>query len=395
MPVSTGARSAFEQAVLDRQKQLAQQSGRSDRIIQPKEIEALAAEFFGNLQVPEGAKVLTQTPLEITYETADGKQYRLFRNLSGNLGADVGRVETKLLSSPIASQGPGREGDLATQLSGQLQKLNELYGGQLEALARGERPAGLETGTSDYLKRLDDIVNRLSAPASLSNLDPETKAALDAINSANQAKLTQQFQDESGNLVAQLFGRGVNASSIAGEQANRLLQGQGLVRSQSQSEASQRELSVRQFLSQLGQQNLALAGQTLLEGGGLNLKDFGAVQGLAESRAGRQQQLLTDLINSLLQREVSGQEIGLKGRELDINEMLGLGRQQLERDQFEVAAKAQRQQARRSLIGSIIGGGASIGLGLAGGGLGLGGLFGGKSGNSSGGYYSGGTYIGE
>lgn len=381
MSVTVGARSAFDQAVRERQKQLAQQYGKKDRIIQPKEIEALAAEFFGEMQIPEGVKILSQTPMEVTYETADGKQYRQFRNLSASLAGDVGRVETKLLSSPINSQSKAREGDLASQLSTQMEELNKLYAQQAASVAKGEIPAGLQTKTSNYLNQLDSIIGQLSQKPTLGSLDPEVAGLLSQISDAQQQTLNQQFQADQGNLVAQLFGRGVNASSIAGDQANRLLQGQGLVRSQALSDAAQRELAVRQFLSQLGQQNLALAGQTALEAGDLGLRDFTSVQGIAGQNAGRSQQLYVDLLNNLLQREMGGEQLRLGARELDIKEEQGRESNLLQRDAFEQQASEQRKARRAAMVNSIIGGIASIGLGMATGGLGsgLGGLLGGGS----------------
>jgi hypothetical protein len=374
MPLSTGPRSAFEQAVLDRQKQLANASGNKNRIIQPQEIEALAAEFFGALKAPEGVKIISQSPLELIYETADGKQYRQFRNLSGSLGADVGRVETKLLGSPISAQSALKEQELGASLSDQVRRLSELYTQQSEALARGEIPEGLDSGTSNYLSRLDDVINRLSNTG-LANLDPQTQAALASIQNATQARLAQQFQDESSSLVAQLFGQGVNRSSIAGEQAGRLLGQQGLVQSQVLSDAAQRELSVRQFLTQLEQQNAALAGQTLLEGAGLNLQDFTARQALADERAGRSQQLLSDILNQLLQREIAGSQLEQSGRRIDLEELFGREQSLLARDAFELQARQQRRA--NNPLSKILSGVLGAGLSFATGGLsipGLGGL---------------------
>ena len=383
MSVATGPRSAFEQAVLARQKELAKASGNKNRIIQPKEIEALAAEFFGALQAPEGAKILSQTPMEVVYETADGKQYRQFRNLSGSLGADVGRVETKLLN-PIGTTSGLGERELGQQLTDQISKLNAIYTQQAEALSRGERLPGMNTGVSNYLNQLDAVLARLTSSPQLKSLDPESQAALDAINKATQLKLDQQFSSESDQLVAQLFGQGINRSSIAGDQANRLLQGQGLVRAQSLSDAAQREMAVRQFLSQLEQQNLALGMQGILEGADTSLQDFATVQGLSDSRTARSSALLSDILNQLLQREVAGVQATQNDRRLDIEELLGRENALLNRDQFEQQARQIRRA--NNPWSKILSGAASLGLGLATGGvggLGLGSLFGGSKGSTA------------
>jgi hypothetical protein len=386
MSVATGPRSAFEQAVLARQKELAKASGNKNRIIQPKEIESLAAEFFGNLKAPDGAEIISQSPLEVVYKTADGKQYRQFRNLSGSLGADVGRVETKLIGSPIAGQSALGEQDLGVQLSEQIKRLNELYSSQAESLARGEKPAGLDSGTSNYLNRLDEIIGQLTSSPQLATLDPETQASLDAINAATQAKLDKQFSTQGDDLVGRLFGRGVNQSSIAADQAGRLMGEQGLVRTQALSDAAQRQLAVRQFLAQLGQQNLALGAQSLLEGASTNLEDFATTQGLADSRTTRSQALLSDILNQLLQREVSGAQLEQSDRKLSIDELLGREQGLLNRDIFE----QQDRQLRRANnpFSKILSGVLSAGLGFATSG-GFKGLFGGSKGSSSSGINNG------
>lgn len=352
MSVATGARTSFEKFILDRQKQLSKSIGKKDYQITPEEYNKAVVEFFGAIPVPaDAAKVISQSPTELIYEDAQGKRKRLFRNTDSNLGVETGRIEESLLSSPITGVDPKLQG-LQDQLINQISSnLKETQGKPAESWMQGLR------GTAD----------RLAGQTSLASLDPASAAALKAISDSQQAQLQQQFQDQSGQLAAQLFGQGINRSSIAGEQANRLLQGQGLVQAQALSDAAQRELAVRQFLNQLLQGNLALAGDQYATGAELSI-------GQNES----QYNILGNILSNILQREVSGEQL-LQGR----NE-LALQREQfdknygLNRDQFEVQAKQARQAARRSLINSIVSGAVGLATGLP-----LGSLFGSIGGGTS------------
>lgn len=342
MSVATGARSSFEKFILDRQKQLSKQLGKKDYQITPQEYNKAVVEFFGEIPLPSGAKEISRTPTELTYEL-NGKTYKSVRNTDSNLGADTGRIDTDQQGSLIdPSLGIG-EKDAAGRI------LNTVAG----------------EGQDSFLNRLLDNVTRLQQQPALAALDPESQSALKAIDAATQAKLSQQFGDESQQLIARLFGQGVNRSSIAGEQSNRLLQGQGLVQAQAQSDAAQRELALRQFLSQLGQGNLALSGDQLLGG----LQSGGRV--------------VDSILDNLLNREVQGMQLQQSQQQIR-NQQNQFDKQYgLERDQFEVQAKAQRQAARRSLVSSIINGV----MGVATGGLtgGLSSLFSGARGGMSGG----------
>lgn len=350
--VSIGARTAFEKFILDRQKQLSKQLGKKDYQITPDEYNKAVTEFFGEIPLPNGAKEVSRTATELIYEL-NGKQYRAFRNTDSNLGIDTGRIETDQQGSLIDPTLGIGEKDAAGRL------LNTLAG----------------SDQNSFINRLIDNVTRLQQNPALAAIDGEAKAALDAIDAATQAKLKQQFGEDSSQLVAQLYGRGINKSSIAGDQANKLLQGQGLVQAQAQSDAAQRELAIRQFLSQLGQGNLALAGDQLVSG----FQSGGNV--------------LNNILNNLLQRETTGIELQqaqqqIRNQQNQFDKQYGLAQ-----DQLAVQAQAQRQAARRSLISSIINGVA----GVATGGLtsGLSSLFSrGRSGGSQG-YSYGGTYVGE
>lgn len=349
MSVATGARTAFEKYILDKQKAISKQVGKKDYQITPDEYNKAVVEFFGEIPVPSDAKqVISQSPTELIYVDSKGIQKRIFRNTDSNLGAETGRLETQLQSSPLDPSFTDALSNAATARLSQTQN------------------------DQRWLDALFNNATRLTNPAALSSIDPATEARLNEIKAATDAKLNQQFNDEAGQLVAQLFGKGVNRSSVAATQAGRVSQAHGLVQAQAESDAAQRELQIRQFLSQLGQGNAALAGEEFASGAQLS------------------QQELEQLISALTNREVAGQQL-LQG-----DQALNLDRYKFDKNygldvaKYETAAQAQRQAAHRSLISSIINGVAGIAT------SGISSLFNrGSSGGGGGGYSYGGTYVGE
>jgi len=350
MSLAVGNHSAFEQAVKDRQKQLAAQYGRKDRIITNQEIEALAEEFFGKLEAPAGAEILKQTPIELIYRTADGKEYRQFRNLNPNLGGSIGKVDTTLLNGgpAIGSQSAAGEGDLAAQLTKQLQ---ELYASQ------GFTPRSLD--------EINALAAELQKPISFGVLDPQTEQYLNAIDASARQAQAQKSNDLQQQLIAQLFGSGVNRSTVAGNAAARFAQEQGLVDAELSSQDAQRRLAVNQFLTQSTQQNRALALNALLEGSGLE-----------QNAVNQGQNLMMQLLNQALQRELAAKQFDLSEREFAFSQDQALANNALARDQFEWQAQQARKAQRAALVKSILGGAASF-LPMIGGLGGLGSLFGG------------------
>lgn len=353
MPVSIGARTSFEKFIMDRQKEIASRLGKKDYQITPQEYDKAALEFFGPIPVPQGAQVISQTGTSVTYKGADGKTYTAKRNTDSNLGnVDIGRIETSLgtgdgsLVPLIGQQSAAGEQDFAKQLLAQLQ---------------GQTGQG-----ADWLAALMKNIERLQQNPTLAPLDANTQAQLKAITDAQLAQLNQQFTDQSGDLTARLFGQGINRSSIAGSQANRLLQGQGLVTQQALGDAAQRQLSIQQALTALGQQGLSEAGSQLVAGGNLQ-----------NNQVNTASQLLMALLNQALQRETAGVSLGLedqaqRNQQSQFDKNYGLAN-----TQYETQAQAQRQQAHRALINSIISGVAGVAAGPLGGlaASGLGSLF--------------------
>lgn len=181
--------------------------------------------------------------------------------------------------------------------------------------------------------QFSDIISRLMQPAQLAQLQQGDLANLNAIKAATDAQLAQQFQAGQSNLISSLYGRNINQSTIANKSAADILQAQGMVQLQSDADAASRMLGLQQFLTQTGQGNLAIAGQTAaqqaqaanqaaqtqaqlaLGGGQLALQGYATEQGL------RQQQLQT-LAQSLFQQ---GQlSLGAYGAQNDAR-LQGLG----------------------------------------------------------------------
>ena len=382
MSVATGARTSFEKFILDRQKELSKTLGKKDYQITPEEYNKAVNEFFGPIPLPEGAVEVSRTPTELIYKGSDGRTYRAFRNTDSNLGIDVGRIETDLSQIPgapqgslIANQSSAGEQDFAKQLQ---QMVSDYFSNNFNS---GKSPAE-QAGTQQWLDALFKNAQQLGQTPTLAGLDPETRASLQAITDANLAQLNQQFNDQSGSLAAQLFGRGINRSSVAATQAGRLLQGQGLVQQQALSDAAQRELAVRQLLTSLGQQGLMSAGEQYTSGGNLALGSYNANnqqlnQGIA---------LLQNLLQQALQRETAGVSLGLEQQQIKNQANQFDKNYGLAQAQYETAAAQARQAARRQLVGSILSGIASVAAAPFTGGaslIGLGGLLGGGLGGQT------------
>lgn len=361
MPVSIGARTAFEKFIMDRQKAIAGQLGKKDYQITPQEYDKAAEEFFGPIPLPQGAVEVSRTGTSLTYKGPDGKTYTAKRNTDSNLGSvDIGRIETSLgegtgvLQPLIGNQSAAGEQDYAKQLLAQVQNY---FNNQF---ANAEKSPGQVAGTQQWLDALFGNAQKLGQTPSLAGLDPQTQAALKAITDAQLGQLNQQFTDQSGELTAKLFGQGINRSSIAGTQANRLLQGQGLVTQQALSDAASRELGIRQLLTQLGQQGLMAAGDQYGQGGNLALGSYRE----SNAQAGKGIDLLMALLNQALQRETAGVSLGLEDQQIRNQQSQFDKNYGLANTQYETQAQAQRQQAHRALVNSIISGVAGFALPL-------------------------------
>ncbi|HKX29351.1 MAG TPA: hypothetical protein VJ302_16765 [Blastocatellia bacterium] len=270
--------------------------------------------FFGSLdyEVPPGAKVISRQPGKVKYIDADGYTHDV---LMQSEGPQAGNIIDNTNRPKVLPQSAG-ELDFAKQLVQQLSGVAGQQSANALAQARGENPAALDTGVGQYLQQISGIAQQLQQPAALAALDPETKAALDAINAAEQARLAQQFDDDQASQLARLFGNRIQQSSIATGALSRLLQDQGLVSAQQLSNAAQRELTTRQFLTEQGLSKLQAALQGLGNAANTQLGSFQASNAASQGQINTLAGLLSTLTSQATQRDLAGANIDQQLKDL-------------------------------------------------------------------------------
>lgn len=196
-----------------------------------------------------------------------------------------------------------------------------------------------------FQQQLSSINAALTAPAQLPMLQQSDLDALAALKAAEDAELMSQQEDLRGRLTADLFGRGVQQSTIAGEAAGEFAEALGRSRASLSGAQAQRGLNVRQLLAQLQQGNLALAGQNAIGQGNMAIAGF-----TSENDA------LAQLINQLIAATGQQQQVGVQRAGLNENQ------RQFQMDFGERARQFDEQMAaqRRSWLTSLIGIGASL-----------------------------------
>ena len=349
------ALNAFQREVQALAKSLGLKGSREREVYNRPEYQQLLQKFFGEIQLPAGvnpSQVISRDVGSLTYRDAEGFEHRLERNIDGT-SSDLGKVTEASTNRPsvlpVTKQIPGTENAIQQALgvlSGTFGQggVNTEGGGQFFGLPNPE-VSGSNVNTQGF-----------QGTGALGNLSPADKALLDQITKATLEQLDQQFTTQGGQLVSQLYGRGMNESTLANDAVTRLQQGQGLVRNQALSDAAGRELGIRQFLTDLSTKSAL------------------------------------DLFNSIMgnetQRGVASGQIGL-GRE-------ELGQRRLDSDrQFQIenqklALQRQSQSPWKSILSAVatlgaaaipgIGAflGPAVGAATSGGGKGLAGLVGGQ-----------------
>lgn len=269
---------------------------------------------YGDIPVPPGATVLSQTPGEVRYKDAEGYEHILRRNIAG--GAEGGQVVEQTNRPPILPP-QGAQADLFNQLNQGVSGLSAAQLANLEAVARGERPAAFDPGIQGDLDQINTLAQQLQQGPQLQALDPQTAAALKAISDAEQMRLGEQFDQQQGSAIAQLYGNRVNQSSIAGQNLGQLQQAQGLVSAQQLADASGRQLTVQQFLAQQQQQQRELALQALLGGTGAKLESFKSANAASQAQSNALMELLNSLSGQQNTRDIASAGLGLDQKRLD------------------------------------------------------------------------------
>jgi hypothetical protein len=187
---------------------------------------------------------------------------------------------------------PEDEAALRAQLLGQ-------FGGDQTAAGANQAQIG------DIIQRMLGLQQTAGEQPQLANLDQASIAALNQIKQANQAALELQQTQQRDDLVNSLFGSGVEKSTIALDQAGRLNYGQGALQAQLLGDAGQRELALRNSISDRGLQSLGLQGSILGNAAGtaVNQGQLGTEQ--SRMRA----QLLDSLFGRGLQRDLTNTEV--------------------------------------------------------------------------------------
>lgn len=194
--------------------------------------------------LPQGAVIISESVNDLRYRDAQGFTHIIQRVGDAN-SPDFGRV--KELSTdrpavlPLTDQIPGLSGALQSALG---------------------------------------AVNRTFGTTGLAGLSPEDAAALDAISRNERAQLEQQSERTQGELVTQLFGQGINRSTIANQAGADFAQALGIALGQQESNAAQRNLDLRKFLTQFG-----------LETGRTGSDFINAITGQETARAGTSAQI--------------------------------------------------------------------------------------------------------
>lgn len=177
--------------------------------------EAATRQILGqfNPVIPPDAQILSRGVNGVTFIDAQGFLHQMTRNGDAT-SADFGRVNDETNRPAVLS-------------------------------ATDQIP-----GLSNTLSQAQGAVNR-GLSGGLAELTPETLALLKTIEESSIEQLRQKFTKEGGDLVASLFARGMNESTLAGDAVGRLQQSQGLVLNDALSDSASRNIGLRQFLTQL------------------------------------------------------------------------------------------------------------------------------------------------
>lgn len=121
-------------------------------------------------------------------------------------------------------------------------------------------------------ERLLQTIDTIEAErGQLIELDPETREQLATIREGEIAAFEEQLRQQQQDLLVQLFGRGQETSTIAGDVGQRLVVGSAAARAGIEAEAASREIDLRTALTAQSQQALQAQAQLLL---GQQAQDF-------------------------------------------------------------------------------------------------------------------------
>ena len=246
------ALNAFQREVQALAKRLGLKGSREREVYNRPEYQQLLQNFFGNIQLPAGvseSQIISRDVGSITYRDAEGYEHRLERNLDGT-SSDLGRVTESSTDRPavlpVTKQIPGTENAIQQALSvlsggvfggGQQQFANPEGNGQFFGLPVN----GNQNATTQGFQ----------GTGALGNLSPADEALFNTMLQDALTQLDQQSQSVGGRLVAELYGRGMNESTLANDAVSRLNEGLLRARGGVLADDASRRLDTRRFLTDL------------------------------------------------------------------------------------------------------------------------------------------------
>lgn len=350
------ALTAFQREVQALARRLGLRGDAERQVYSRPEYNDLLQSFFGNVPLPPGvdpSMVTEQSAGILKYKDAEGYEHILRRNLDGS-SPDVGRVnqdETNRPSVlPVNKQSPETQQVINQAVQSIVRGLG---GGTSNPDATTNQtffglPFVDESGKSQGVNSTQTVGSGSSQPPGgrLNNLSPEDKALLDTITKADLSRIRELFTSQGGGLVAQLFGRGMQQSSLAGDAVAKLTREQGETEGRLLADAAAREIQAREFLTQLAS--------------GENLEMF-------KTRTGASVDLINALTGNDTTRAVASGNIGLGQQQLGQQTIQDARQYQLELKKLDLAKQA--QSPWRSILSTVasLGAAAIPGLGILGG----------------------------
>jgi hypothetical protein len=284
------------------------------RQLAPGEYDQIIMSILGGIDksgIPEGSQILEENANQIRYRDPQGFIHTLSRNLDANL-PDFGRVSEKTDRPnvlPLTQQIPG--------LSGALQ------------------------GAIDAVNRM------LTDRTTLAELPPEVLEALETQNVAERSRISRESEIAQGKLIAGLFGKGAETSTIATGASSELASNIGRLFLEQEAGAAQRKIDLQKFLTEAG-----LAEQ--------------------QTEAGFLANFLNSITSQETTRATEGARIGLGREQIEAGREEAMRNFMLEWEKFQASQNKSKLpgilSAAISLAAAPFTGGTSL-LGLASGGL--------------------------
>lgn len=202
----------------------------------------------GNLPPkPVSTPPVIQQPIDV----AGGNTASLIQNLLGSVGSFL--PPTQLATNPIGTALSGL--DIPNLVK------NFFSGFTGSASSQYNNP---------YTGQIQGFVDKLTN-LQFPQLDAGMRQAIDAIANSQRMAADKEFDERGGNLIAEMYGRGMNRSNVAQAAANKLSAEAALTRANIEGQIGERELAARnQAWANLAQQ--LTQGASIL--GGLGGQDF-------------------------------------------------------------------------------------------------------------------------